>query len=447
MFPIFTLAQVPPMTTPAPQEIIQNNPVRSLPGKLDKVPVFNSNSPEQILQEGILLSTFPAAGKTNPQAHLNYPLQGYFDVFAHHVAKAPTPENQRTLYLGIILHNPTQKTVTVNITQAASYLSQPDAPFIELPSKVDDPNGTVYAGPGSRVMGDILRGKHQDIFPQQLVIPPSSSKMLLNLPIPVKGLEPPLNGRSSYLRLHSDGEVYGASMAMFAPTDNSAQERSPNLKEWENLLAKGNLVTPRDRTPTPPNVTTNVVYGRVAGISQGAKWQANLTDNPQSSTLTIPDRGQAISWVLSTLAGGTLGTKQVQSATMLARYPDTAYQAHGNYGVEYNLTFPLYNPTDRAQTISLSLQTPIKQEKLTGGLRFLEPLPKPVFFRGTVKLSYSDERGLLQTRYVHLVQKRGQRGEKLLNITIPPQNRNLVKLEFLYPPDATPPQAITIENQ
>jgi Protein of unknown function (DUF3370) len=446
MFPIFTLAQVPPMTTPAPQEIIQNNPVRSLPGKLDKVPVFNSNSPEQVLQEGILLSTFPAEGKTNAQAHLNYPLQGYFDVFAHHVAKAPTPENQRTLYLGIILHNPTKKTVTVNITQAASYLSQPDAPFVELPPQVDNLEGKVYAGPGDKVMGDILRGKHQDIFPQQLVIAPSSSKMLLNLPIPIKGLEPPLNGRSSYLRLYSDGEVYAASMAMFAPTDDAKQERSPSLQEWENLLAIGNLVTPRDRTPTPPNVTTNVVYGRVAGISQGAKWQGNLTDNPQSSTLTIPDRGKAISWVLSTLAGGTLGTKQVQSAPMLARYPDTAYQAHGNYGVEYSLTIPLHNPTNQAQKVSLSLQTPIKQEELTGGLRFLEPLPKQVFFRGTVKLSYSDEKGLLQTRYLHLVQKRGQRGENLLNVTIPPQNRNLVKIEFLYPPDATPPQAITLET-
>jgi hypothetical protein len=295
-------------------------------------------------------------------------------------------------------------------------------------------------------MSDILRRKHQNIFPQQLVIPPSSSKMLLNLPIPVKGLEPPLNGRSSYLRLYSDGEVYAASMAMFAPTDNTQQERSPSLEEWENLLAKGNLATPRDRTPTPPNVTTNVVYGRVAGISQGAKWQANLTDNSQSSTLTIPDRGKAISWVLSTLAGGTLGTKQVQSAPMLARYPDTAYQAHGNYGVEYSLTLPLHNPTNETQAISLSLQTPIKQEELIGGLRFLEPLPKQVFFRGTVKLSYSDERGLLQTRYLHLVQKRGQKGESLLKIEIPPQNRNLVKIEFLYPPDATPPQAITLET-
>lgn len=446
MLPIFTLAQVSPMPPTTPQEIVQNQEVRSLPGKLDSVPVFNSNSPEQVLGEGILLSTFPATGKTNPKAHLNYPFQGYFDIFAHHVAKAPTTDNLHTLYLGIMLHNPSNKSVTVNITQAASYLSQPDAPFIELPAQVDNSDGTVYAGPGSRVMSDILRGRHQDIIPQQLVIPAASSKMLISLPIPVKDLEPPLNGRSTYMRLYSDGVVYAASLAMFAPVDDAGQERSPNLSEWENLLAKGNLVQPRDRTPTPPNVTSNIVYGRVAGISQGATWQARLTDNPQSLNLTIPNQGEAISWVLSTLMGGTLGTKQVQSAKMLARYADTAYQAHGNYGVQYSLTIPLSNPTSEPQTVTLALQTPIKQEQLTGGLRFFDPLPKPTFFRGTVRVSYSDNQDLPQTRYYHLVQKRGQQGEALLNITMPPQDRNLVKVDFLYPPDATPPQVLTIKT-
>jgi hypothetical protein len=446
MFPIFTLAQLSPMPTPTPQEIVQPRQVRSLPGKLDNVPVFNSNSPEQVLHEGILLSTFPDLGKTNPQAHLNYPLKGYFDIFAHHVAKAPSPDNLRTLYLGIILHNPSNKEVTINITQAASYLSQPDAPFIELPERVENEDGKVYAGPGSRVMGDILHGSHQDIFPQQIVIPAASSRILFNLPIPVKGLEPPLNGRSSYLRLYSDGAVYAASMAMFAPADDYGRERAPTLSEWENLLAKGNLVTPRDRTPSAPNLPGNIVYGRVAGISQGASWQGNLTDNPQATNLTVPAKGEAISWVVSTIANGTLGTKQVQSAPMLARYSDTAYQAHGNYGVQYSLNLPLQNPTQQVQTVALSLQTPIKQEQLTGGLRFLDPLPKQVFFRGTVRVSYSDERGLPQTRYYHLVQKRGQTGEALVKLTIPPQSRNLVKVDFLYPPDATPPQVLTIET-
>lgn len=36
------------------QQIIQPNLVRPLPGELNNIPVFNSNSPELILGEGIL---------------------------------------------------------------------------------------------------------------------------------------------------------------------------------------------------------------------------------------------------------------------------------------------------------------------------------------------------------------------------------------------------------
>ncbi len=434
----------PPAFTP--QEIVQPQEVRPLLGRLDEIPVFNSNSPELVLQSGILLSTFPTTGKTDRKAHLNYPLQGYFDLFVHHVAKAPTPENLRTLYLGVILHNPSQKPVTVNILQAASHLSQPDAPFVELPSQTENTQGNVYAGPGSRVMSDVLRGRRQDIFPDRLIIPAASSRMLLNLPVPVKGLEPPLNGRSTYMRLYGNGRVYAASLAMFAPVDATGNERSPNLSEWEQLLNSGDLVAPRDRPPTPPSVTSNIVYGRVAGISQGSQWKADLVDRPNILSLTIPSKGKAISYPLSTLNGGTLGTNQIQSAPMLVRYPDTADRAHGNYGVQYSLSLPLYNPTQQTQTVTLKIQTPIKQNQLQGGLRFLEPLPKQVFFRGTVKVSYKDERGLLQTRYYHLAQKRGQQGEPLLTITMTPADRKSVKVDFLYPPDATPPQVLTIET-
>ena len=210
----FTLAQSVPAKPP--QEILQIQSVRALPGRLDVVPVFNSNSPELVLKEGILLSTFPAAGKKVTSAHLNFRLRGQFDIFAHHIAKADPPENLRSLYLGIILHNPGTQPLTINILQGASYLSQPDAPFKELASLIPNDLGTVFAGPGSRVMSDILRGQRQDIFPPQIIIPPGESQMLLNLPIPVQGLRPPINGRSTYLRLRSNGNVYAASLAMFA---------------------------------------------------------------------------------------------------------------------------------------------------------------------------------------------------------------------------------------
>jgi hypothetical protein len=448
--PIFTLAQATPtpIPTPAPQvEIVQPQQVRILPGKLDTVPVFNSNSPELVQKEGILLSTFPPNGKSTPSAHLNFPFRGRFDIFAHHIAKAPTPEDLRTLYLGIIVYNPGRKSVKVDILQAASYLSQPDAPFIELPSFVENPTGTVYAGPGSRVMNDILRGQRQVGFPSRLVIPPKQSRMLLNLPIPVRTLEPPLNGRSTLMRLHSGGLVYVASLAHYAPVDAQGNERPPTLEEWQTLLDTGELAGPRDRIPTPPDATTErIIYGRVAGVAQGSQWQAKLVDRPHAQSLSIPAPGQAFSYGLSTLPGGKLGTDQSQSARMLVRYPDTAYFAHGNYGVQYSLTLPLVNPTRNSQTVTLALQTPIKQDELQGGLRFLEPPSKQVFFRGTVQVRYTDDAGLPQTRYVHLIQRRGQQGEPLVTLKMPPSAQRLVRVDFLYPPDASPPQVLTVRT-
>ena len=446
--PIFTLAQATPMPAPVPPaEIVQSQEVRRLPGQLDNVPVFNSNSPELVQTEGILLSTFPPNGKSTPAAHLNFPFQGRFDIFAHHVAKALTPDDLRTLYLGIILYNPGKEPVTVDILQAASYLSQPDAPFIELPSQVDNSAGTVYAGPGDRAMSDVLRSRRQADFPAQLVIPPQQSQLLLNLPIPVRTLEPPINGRSTLMRLRSDGAVYAASLAHYAPVAPDGNERAPTLEEWQQLLDKGELAGPRDRVPTPPEATIgNIIYGRVAGVAQGSEWQAQLVDSPAVQSLNIPQPGQAFSYPLSTVPRGTFGTGQIQSARMLVRYPDTAYLANGNYGVQYSLTLPLVNPTNDTQTVALAIQTPLKEDQSQRGLRFLEPPAKQVFFRGTVQIRYNDDAGLPRTRYVHLVQQRGQQAEPLVTLKMPPLNQRLVQVDFLYPPDATPPQVLTVRT-
>ena len=436
----------PVIIAQAPQEIIIPQEVRPLPGNLNQTPVFNSNSPELVLNEGILLSTFPSEGKTTPEAHLNYPLGGVFDLFAHHIAKAATPEDLRTLYLGVIVYNPHNEPITLDISEGASYLSQPDAPFIQLPSFVENNEGDVYAGPGGRVMMDLLRGETQDLLPNQIIIPPNESKMLINLPIPVSTLTPPINGRSTYLRLFSDNTLYMASLALFAPLDENGNEREPNLEEWENILNTGTLSTPRDKVPTPPEITGNLIYGRVAGVSQGSQWNTYIFDNEETQSLTIPASGESFSYGISSLRGGTHGTNQIQTAPMLVRYPDTAYAAHGNYGVHYDLTFPLYNPTNEEQTITIALQTPVKQDVIEEGLTFLDPPSSSTFFRGTVKVEYRDERGLPRTRYVHLVQTRGQQGEPLITLNIPPQSIRLISVELLYPPDSTPPQVITVST-
>ncbi|MBD2126204.1 DUF3370 family protein [Microcoleus sp. ZQ-A2] len=413
--------------------------VRALPGKLDTVPTFNSNSPELVKTEGILLSTFPPEGKQVPSAHLNFPFEGRFDVFTHHIARAETQAETGTLYQGVIVHNPSDKPVTVEVLQAASYLSTPEAPFKELPDMKDNADGSVYSGPGSRTMSDVLRGVRQGIFPAQLVIEPGQSQILMNQPITIERA-PASNGRSTMMRLRSNGPVYVANLA-------KRGVRAPTLKEWQGLLETGGFAGPRDPIPTPldpPREPT--VFSRVAGVSEGAQWQAEITDTPNGEHLSLPEPGKAFSYVVGTLHLITLGTGQIQSAAMLRRYEDTAYFAHSNYGVEYNLTLPLKNTTSQPQTVTVSLQTPLKDEGGKDVLLFLNPRVDQIFFRGTVKVSYEDDGGQSQTRYVHLVQRRGQPGEPLVTLNLPPGASREVQVSLLYPPDSTPPQVLTVKT-
>ncbi|MGG6293548.1 DUF3370 domain-containing protein [Leptolyngbya sp. AN02str] len=437
-------------SAPSSAEVVRSQSVRPLPGDLDTVPVFNSNSPERIGTEGILLSTFPATGKANPSAHLEYAFSGRFDVFAHHVYRADDPADLTSMYVGIVLHNPGSAPIRVDVLEAASYLSQPDAPFITLPGRVENEEGTVFAGPGSRAMSDVLRGRRGADLPPVFEIPPGGYYLLLNAPIPVAELEPPLNGRSTLMRLRSNGELYAASLALYARPEG-AGERAPTLDEWLALLQTGTLAEPRDRPPTPLDATNNFAYGRVAGVSVGSRWQGRITDdpaNPAQEFLTIPAAGEAISFPLSALVRGRMGTDQVQTAELAVRYPDTAYQAHGNYAIQYDLSIPLQNQSETIQSVAIAIETPIKEDVLAAdGLRFFVEEQPQTFFRGTVQIRYLSDAGFPQTRYYHLVQRRGQVGETLAVLTLPPGTRRLVRISFLYPPDATPPQVLTIQTQ
>jgi hypothetical protein len=480
-------------------EVIRPQDVRALPGQLDDVPVFNSNSPEVIQKEGILLSTFPPEGMREPSAHLNYAFEGRFDLFAHHIARGINPDDRRTLFIGVVVYNPGTEPVTLDILQGVSYLSQ-DAPFNDLPSYVANPTGNVYAGPGSRITTEVLQDQRQPQWPNQIVIPPKQAKLLMNVPIPLRQLglptdgtlppgflipspptattpravqvsstapvavgapQPPaptpafdnrslpINGRSALMHLSSSGKVYLASLGMYAPKTASGAERVPSLSEWLNLLVSSGVAGPRDRRPTSPDTRAflRFFYGRVSGVSKGSQWVGRATDSPDVDHVTIPEPGQAFSYVISTVDHNTFGTHQIQSAPMLVRYSDTAYRAHGNYGVRYNISLPLYNNTDATQTVNVMLQTPIQDESLEDGLRFREPPIDQIFFRGTVRLSYTNDFGIPQTRYVHVVQQRGQEGEPLVRIRLPKGAERLVDVQLIYPPDATPPQVLTVQTE
>ena len=449
--------RLPPQETLPPQEslpqqreVLSIQEVRSLSGKLDEIPVFNSNSPEMVLDEGILLSTFPNIGSAFPTAHLNYGFKGRFDIFSHHISRAANAEQLKSLFQGILVQNPSTESVTVSVLQGATYLTRPDALFVNLNDSIEDPVGTVHSGPGSRVANDLLRGRRQGSLPVIMTLAPGESRMLLNLPIPAGLVVPTSNGRSTLIRLTSSGRVYLASMAMYAPRDAGGNERIPLLDDWQRFLLTSNLAGPRDLAPTPlkdkqdKQRNDRLVYGRVAGVARGSQWTTTLAD--QDDRLKIPQRGRAFSYAISTLPRGTFSTGQVQSASMLVRYPDTAYLANGNYGIQYNLTLPLHNSTNQSQRISISLQTPLKQDISRNQVLFMNPPESRIFFRGTLRLRYADDNNAPQNKFFHIIQRRGQKGDALATLTLKPGELRSVEVNLLYPADATPPQLLTVKT-
>ncbi|MCT7982584.1 DUF3370 domain-containing protein [Laspinema sp. A4] len=132
---------------------------------------------------------------------------------------------------------------------------------------------------------------------------------------------------------------------------------------------------------------------------------------------------------------------------MLVRYPDTAYESHANYGVHYDLTLPLRNESDRPQQVAVTLETPMKEERLSkGGLIFRQPPWDYPFFRSTVRLRYTDDNGEAITRYLHLWHRRGQILDPLVTLNLAPNEVRSVQVDFLYPPDSVPPQVLTVKT-
>ncbi|MYC50668.1 MAG: DUF3370 domain-containing protein [Synechococcus sp. SB0662_bin_14] len=462
MAPAQGQVQVQEQSTQRPQAL------RPLPGQLDQTLLFNDNNPESIKAGGILLSTFSPAGRSHPQAHLDQRFVGYFTVFSHHVYARPT-HGAATAWLALLAGNATDQPVTITAPQAATALSQPDAPFLPLPSLLeenlagagdhgntatDSPRGplsavaaarldqeplrrglggrgAIYAGPGSRVAGALLRGNSTADLPSSWQLPPHSTRALLLLPIPTTHLDPPVNGRTTQLRLHSSGPV---SLAMVA----ALQDEPPDPSTLPGML--DGPLSPKGHRPTPPGHGGGIVYSRVSGVQRGARWQGRLTD-PGRDMLSV--RSVPVGWPLSALVGGAMTTGQVQTAPLEAFYPGTAWAAHGNYGIEYHLTLPLLNDTPEPVTLQLALESPQEQEPQAGVVSLVAPSPNtPVRFRGPVAVQGLD--GPPRERVFHLVQRRGQPGPLLGTVTLAPGEKRTVVVRLIYPADATPPQVLSL---
>jgi hypothetical protein len=444
ILPLLLAAAPPASTTAAPAQpapILRPQTVAPLPGGLDQLLVVNDNNPELISGPGILLSTFPGRSRPQPDAHLDVALNGRFDLFSHHVYAGKPDSLDSTLWLAVVAEPRGTQPVTLQLLGGSTALSQatdkqqPEAPFLPLPALMPQ-DGHVYSGPGSRVATELLARQRNALIPERWTLTPGQLSTLLVLPIPVKGLDPLLNGRNLQLRLQSTGPVSLATLAAYGKGD-----QPPAAGSWAELL--NGALSPKEHQPTPRGASGRIVYSRVSGVQIGNTWNGTITDpgKPYLSTSRAP-----ISWPIASLDRGSLGTGQVQTAELKAFYPGTAWAAHGNYGVEYNLAIPLRNTGGKPVQLELAFESPLKSDQAQGGLRFNPEPGKSVMFRGTVEASGLDgENGAAAgRRSFHLVQRVGQQGPALGTVSLAPGASRQLRVRLIYPADATPPQVLSL---
>ena len=441
--PLLSSALLAVAALPVSSEVLERQQsVRPLPGALDTVLMVNDNNPELIQDDGILISTFPDGDAASVPVVLN----GRFDLFSHHVYAGDEEGSPKsTLWLAVVAAPLGDDPVTLQLLSGSTSLSQAtepgqtQAPFLPLPSLMQETTEVVAAGPGSRVAGDLLAGRRApELANRRWTLPSGSTTQLLLLPIPVAGLDPLLNGRNLQLRFHSSGPV---AMATLAAHGNG--RKAPDEQHWLQLL-RDQRMSSKEHQPTPRGSKGKIIYSRVSGVQIGSSWRARLTD-PGSLVLAAPKA--PISWPISSLERGALATNQVQTAELASFYPGTAWAAHGNYGVEYDLTLPLKNTGSAAVTLQLSLDSPLKGNSQPSYLRFRDDLNGPVMFRGPVQtMGLQDPEGVAQGRQTqHLVLRQGQQGPSLGQLMLKPGEVKQVRVRLVYPADATPPQVLTVQ--
>lgn len=423
------------------EPVVESVSLRRLSGKLDHIYMFNSNSPEIVGGEGILLSTLSPVAKEYPEAHLDHVFHDRFAVFMHHINKQTAPETTEAkslLRLCLYAVNESNKEAKLVPLKRATYLSQPDAPFAPRESLLSDPEGRFYSGPGDRVTRDFLFD--QAAAPQAITIGPHGTKLVEDLTVPVAGLRPASNGRSYLGYFQTNRPLRLVLLSSFTKDGEAPAPIDP----IEPALAdKANLVGGREGTlkpPTPPLAKGYLIYGRVAGVQIGSEIVAHQSiDLREGKSLKV-------GLPISSLRGGTYGTGQVQTARMARRYSDTAYGAHGNYGVHYLVKLNLKNHGKSPRKVAISFNCPLKESGLKpkNSVTFLSPCEKNVFFRGEVALTEEQFPG--KREVWHLVLHKGERGKVLSEVSLDPYEAKAVDFELYYPADATPPQLLMVES-
>ncbi|MEB3329905.1 MAG: DUF3370 family protein [Candidatus Sericytochromatia bacterium] len=425
-----------PGSAPPTPERSSLRAIRPLPGGLDDVPVLNVNNPELLRRGGVLASTLAGGG-----ANLDFAFTGPFELFWHHIAETAFLDGNDAAWLALIAENDGATPVGLRRVAGASWLTT-EAPFVDLESRVEDPRGTVFAGPGSRVAVDWLLGR-SSVPPASWTLAPGARDVLFSEPIPAKTLGlPTRNARSGLYRFQGDGAVRLAAVALFGRAGSR-----PSDEAFLAVLREGQRAGPPERQATvyPPGAPPaggSFTYGRVSGVSLGARWAGQLFER---ASVALPDAGDWVGFPIASVAQNTLGTAQIQAPRMARRYPDVPPEAHGSYGVTYDLRIPLDNPGSTPRQYALALSHPVRIPEGKPAAPSYAVTPGPLTtFRGPVRFDWDEGPGQPRRLLTHLVLRQGEQGAPFATVTVPPGWRTDGRLTLVYPADCTPPQLLTV---
>ena len=417
-----------PHTLEKQKETLPDFDIRPLPGQLNTHPVWYSNRPELLTTPGAILST---------QDLSSVPiLTGRFSAFTHHVVETQ-PLDFSDFRLGLLASAP-QNTV-LHLEQVYFARTRPEALFIDTP-QVTPQTGSLWSGPGDAMAFQRLQG-----IPQQALIPPShfalnedQEILLFELPIPTDPwhIAPRRNGLSLWLDAHSDQPIHLRWVAI--------KQNGPGTLADYQAAAKAPAgpaelpATQYDPAGKPPGGSFR--FGRVAGLVQGSQWQGTYTLTPADWQKL--KKGQALAWPISSTYLKRWGTEQNQSAPIAFKTPESAVESHGNYGVSYEVSYRLSNPEATSQTLKLRWSQPSTHQSQANPPFVYHPEAQ-VVFRGTIAVRTSSDK---TTEYIHLQTRRGVWPEAFYQVELAPQETKTLTLSWVYPPDAIPPQLLSLER-
>jgi len=384
---------------------------KPLQGQFNNVPVLHSNQPEEVLGEGILVSTTPGVGIAaetgQPLANATYTFNGTFGLHVHHKyypqdrSRIHRPGGRRgELTLATILVNPGAVPVHIRFERGAVRNSF-EAPYLATNLMGVKPLGPRpwNTGPGDATAIQMLRGRLDSRLSDEITIPAYSRIVLFSTQLPAKGIA---NG---LLRGRSDGPFQMAVVAVEDPRSDG---------DILAVLDRRQLAPGRIYLQRVGQIQNGTVFSRVAGVALGDTYIASVQHDLNQSPLHVP---------LTSTARHHFGTGEVQVNALASRMLDSSINNVGTYGVQFDVDLLLQGSGPYA--LVLSHPTP------NGGRQFTA-------FRGSIGIN-TDE----GYREVHVGMRSGQ-SLPIADLNLKPGQLNRVRVSLVYPADATPGHLLSV---